>query len=752
MSKKVKVEEKKSIGKYFVLIGVILFLVAVFTPILAKNLKFGLDLKGGFEVLYQVKSIDGDKVTSDMVTSTYKTIIKRIDVLGVSEPVVQIEGEDKIRVQLAGVTNPEEARTTLSQVANLSFRDTDDNLLMTSEVLKGNPAKVSADSKKMPAVSLSVKDKDEFYKVTKEVSKMKDNRIVIWLDFDETTDSFEKEQAACGTSESKCLSSAYVSQGFADDVIIQGNFTQDKVKNLVELINSGSLSTKLEEISSKTVDASFGANSLEKTFTAGAIGLVIVIVFMILMYRFSGFIASVGLVMYTFLTFLIFWLVGGVLTLPGIAATLLGIGMAVDANVINFARIKDELNNGRKFKDACRLGNKNSLLTIIDANTTTFIAAIILFIFGESSIKGFATMLMISIVTTMVVMVFLTRYISNLFSNSGVFDDKQKFFLGNTKKQFHFEKIRFAENEFKLLGLTAVIIIIGLVSLVTRGLNLGIDFSGGSSITVQSEEKLTEENITTDIKELNYTLESIDLLNENTASVVIDESLDKDEVLATEKYFTEKYEDSSVDIGVVSNIVKQELVKNAIYALVLAVIGIIVYVSIRYTFAYAVSGIVALVHDALIVVLLFSLLQLEVSTIFIAAILSIIGYSINDTIVLFDRIRENKKDVYKDNIKTKKELDDLLNLSIRQTINRNIITSFTTLIPVLCLIIFGSHEILTFNIAMFVGLIAGSYSSLFIAGYIWVIIEGRMLGKPKKDKKWFDDDEVEELKVKGVNS
>ena len=311
-------------------IGIILILmiiVAMVTPTLFKSLNFGLDLQGGFEVLYQVKSIDGSKVTSDMVNSTYKTIQKRIDVLGVSEPIITVEGDDKIRVQLAGITDKEEARTMLSTAANLTFRDTSDNLLMNSDVLKAGGAKVGEDANGMPAVALSVKDKDKFYKVTKKVSDMEDNRIVIWLDFDEEVNNFQTEQNNCGSlNDSKCLSVASVSQGFASDVIIQGNFTQDEVKNLVELINSGSLPTKLEEISSKTVAASFGANSLDKTFVAGIVGIALIILFMIAVYRFSGFIASIGIILYTVITFAIFWLIGGVLTLPGIAAILLGIG------------------------------------------------------------------------------------------------------------------------------------------------------------------------------------------------------------------------------------------------------------------------------------------------------------------------------------------------------------------------------------------------------------------------------------------
>ena len=738
------------------LITIIILIAAVLLiPAIFKNIKYGLDLQGGFEVLYKVESIDGKEVTTDMVTNTYKTIMKRIDVLGVSEPSITVEGEDRIRVQLAGVTNPDEARKTLSQVASLTFRDSSDNLLMTSDVLKQGGAKVGQDSNARPAVSLSVKDKTKFYNVTKKISKTSDQTIVIWLDFEEGEDSFAKERNNCGSlNDSKCLSAASVEEGFASDVIIRGNFTTEEVKNLVELINSGSLQTKLTEISSKTVSASFGQNSLNNTLFAGIVGLIVVTAFMILVYHFSGFVSAVGLVVYTLLTFLIFWLIGGVLTLPGIAAMLLGIGMAVDANVINFAKIKDELKEGKSFKEAYKLGNKSSFMTIMDANVTTFIAAIILFIFGESTVKGFATMLIISIIVTLLIMVGFTRILLNSFVKTGYFDDKINLFLDVNPKKLNKDSKFKIKCSFKSIIISIILVGAGIVALMTSGLNLGIDFKGGSSINLQGTQ-ITEEKLNKDLKELGYTLNSYEYVDE-TNSIIVTDTLDEAGVLKTKNYFENKYV-VNADIGVVSNVVKQELVRNAIYSLILAVIGIIIYVSIRYTFKYAVSAIIALLHDAFVIVAIFAILLCgctqtpeEVNTIFIAAILSIIGYSINDTIVLFDRIRDEKKIKYKNKINSKEELNNLLNDSINKNLFRNIITSFTTIIPIVCLILLGSKEILNFNIAMFVGVLIGSYSSFFLATYILKKLEYKWIGK--EEKKWYDElDEKEEIKVKGIN-
>lgn len=742
MKNKVNKKRFRFLVFYFVIITT---LICLCFPGLFKNLKFGLDLQGGFEVLYKVESIDGKEVTSDMVTNTYKTMLKRIDGLGVSEPVITVEGEDKIRVQLAGVTDVEQARTILSKAANLTFRDTKDNLLMNSDVLVSGGAKVGQDQKGLPAVSLSINNKDEFYKITKAISESSDNRIVIWLDFDPESDSFEKEQAKCGSlSSSRCLSVAGVSQGFSSDVIIQGNFTKEEVTSLVELINSGSLPTKLTEMSSKTVDASFGANTLEKTFIAGLVGVALIILFMIAMYRFAGFVASIGIIIYTFLTFFIFWLIGGVLSLPGIAAMLIGIGMAVDANVINFTRIRDEYKIRKDFKLSYKNGNTASIGTILDSNITTLLVAIILFILGESSVKGFATMLIISIVTTLFVMVFLVRKMLNKFVETNYFEDKQNLFIGLKNKEI---KGNFVKNGRIIIMVPIIILIAGIISLTTNKLNLGVEFKGGTSITIKSNDVINVENIKTDLENLNYNIIAIDEIDEKTIDVSISDSLNEEQIIKTENHLNETY-NASTDIGVISNVVKQELIKNAILSVIIAMITIIIYISIRYQFSYAISGIIALIHDLFMMITVFSLFNLEVSPMFIAALLSIIGYSINNTIVTFDKIKENLKDK---NIKKKEDLQIVVNESIQSIFSRSIITTITTLIPVVTLIFLGTYEILNFNIALLVGLIAGAYSSLFIAPLIWYSITKKSIGKPKK-KKWYEIDEVEEKRIKGVNS
>lgn len=741
-------KEKKSMLLKTGLLVVIATIVCFSIVPLFKSLNFGLDLQGGFEILYQVSPIDGSKMNKDKLNATYKSMLKRIDTLGVSEPEITLEGEDKIRVKLAGVTNKEQARETLSTVATLTFRDSEDNLLMSSNVLEAGGAKLTKDSSGRPAVSLAVKDKDTFYKVTNAVKDYKKNVIVIWLDYNEMTDSYAHEGSACGTSESNCISAATVSEGFASDVIIQGNFTDEEASNLVDLINSGSLPAKLTEISSKTVGASFGDATLTMTMYAGIAGILAIIILLIGIYNFAGIISAVSVLLYTLLVFASFWLIGGVLTLSGIAALILGVGMAVDANVLTFSRIKEELLKGRSLETAFKNGSKASLGTILDANLTTILVAIIMFWLGESSVKGFATMLIINIIVTMVTMVGITRILMKMFIKTKYFDNKLNLFIGIHEETIKKEK---KKSTYNYLGLSKffamfslVIIVASVVMFAFKGINLGIDFKAGSDITLATTE-VSDADIRDDLKELKLDLVSVDI-NSGETDIRVSDELKEDEITKVESYFLDKY-NTSVDIGVVSNMVKQDLIKNAIISIVISLIGIILYITFRFKFSYGISSVICLVHDALMMVASIVLLRVEVNSMFIAAVLAIIGYSINNTIVVFDRVRENLRKQAKDNI-NKNELKEIVNTSIKETMARSISTSLTTLLPVIALLIMGSREILTFNVALIVGIIAGTYSSLLIAGWLYVLFAS----KRKNDKRRKTTKEISEKTIKGINA
>ena len=468
---------KKNKMLFSIIILSILFILSGVLIIPIKNsIHFGLDLKGGFEVLYLVENLDGTgNVSNSDITSTYKSIQNRIDTLGVSEPEIIIEG-DKIRVKLPGVTDEEAARERLSTPAVLTFRNSSDEELMNSSVLVSGKAKVTYNDKSMnqPVVALEIKDNDTFYRVTKQISESEDQMMAIWLDFEEGN-----TYADCSIKGSNCISAASVRQAFSGNVVIEGGFDEEQAKELADLINSGSLPTKLTEISTKTVDASFGNDTLKLIAIAGLISLILIV-----FYRFSGFVSSICLVFYVALVFTLFNLIDGVLTLTGIAALILGIGMAVDSNIITLEKIKEEVSSGKTLVKAYHEGNKRSLVSLLDANITTFLAAIILFVFGESSVKGFATMLIITIIATMISCVLISRFIMNNIIASKSFDNKEEILLGKIKESKRRDYLKVSK--FNIIAV-CTIAVLGTVFALTRGFELGIDFRGGSSLSIKGD-------------------------------------------------------------------------------------------------------------------------------------------------------------------------------------------------------------------------------------------------------------------------
>lgn len=737
----------KKFTKLIILCIVILIsCLLIFIPTL-KNINFGLDLQGGFEILYKVEPlVDGEELTKNDLNNTYKAIVNRIDTLGVSEPVITIEGNNTFRVQLPGVKDEKEAKEIISTIGLLSFRDTNDNLLMTSEILGKNGASADTNSETLkPIVKLDIKDSNKFYNVTKEISTSSDNRIVIWLDYDSSTDSFASQEDTCGENENnKCLSAAYVSEGLnSSSVIIEGNFTKEKVERLVDLINAGSLPTKLVEDSTPhSVNASFGYKTIEKCGIAGIITILFISILLIFRYRFCGLISSISLILYSLLIFLIFNGLKGVLTLPGIAALILGIGMAVDSAIISIERIKEEYNNNN-LSEAYKNGTKRSLSAILDANITTFIIALILYIFGESTIKGFATMLIISIIVTIISMVIINRILIKLAVNSDYFKNKPACLFGVKKEtpKFNFK----TSNKYALITFI-IIFIAGIVFYFVNGINLGVDFSGGTSINMTSNEKIDLDKVETilkdyDLQEYNYYMGS-----EKEAYAKLNNIVDD---AGTEKITTElKSLGIDTSINEISTMVVENLTKNAIYSLLISFIAIIIYIAIRFNFNFGISGLAALIHDVVLIIITFIIFKLQFNFIIVAALLTIIGYSINDTIVVFDRIRENIKS-YKGGVKTKEELTEIMNSSMNDVINRNILTTITTIAAVLSLMILGVNEIFTFNIALLIGLIGGAISSIFFAPNLWLFLESKNIGKIKKKKTL---DEIDEMSIKGINS
>ena len=714
----------------FIILMVVVIVVSV-KPVI-NSINYGLDLKGGFEVLYKVSPLNEDEeLTDDMLTATYKSINNRIDTLGVSEPEISVEG-DKIRVKLPGVTDESEARERLSTPAVLTFRNSSDELLMAADVLDSPGASLDYNETGRPVVALKIKDNDTFYHVTSAVSKSEDQLIVIWLDYDETKHSFESMKEECGTSNAACISSATVKEAFSSNVVIEGNFTKEEAQELVDLINSGSLPTKLEEVSTKTVDASFGSDTLRIAALAGVITLVIITIIMTIFYRLSGFVSSICLVFYSLLVLAMFNAIDGVLTLTGIAALILGVGMAIDSSIVTLEKIKDELVNGKKLDKAFIDANKRSLVSLIDANITTLIVAVILFVFGESSVKGFGSMLILTIIVTMITMILINRYILKGFIHLNT-----SVFIGKVKES----KIRnFVKHSVKLLFVYLVVIVIAVVFAFVQKVNLGIDFAGGTSITLKSESNIDESVIKEIISE--YELSDYTTSSDEQVDIKIKEVLAEDEIKSLKQEFDEISVNS--DISVISNVVKKDLTENAIKSVIIAAICILIYVSIRFKFNYGMASLVALCIDITSVIAAFIIFNIEINFIFIAAILTILGYSINDTIVIFDLIREKKKEENKASISD----EVIVNECLSKAVTRSILTTITTLTSVVVLLILGATEIKEFNIAILVGLIVGTFTSMFVAPYIWIKLEKRDRLKPKEEY----DDGPEEKSIKGINS
>jgi protein-export membrane protein SecD/preprotein translocase SecF subunit len=734
--------------------------MGITTSGILKNIKLGLDLQGGFEVLYEVSPAKkGQKIDKDTLASTAEALDKRINVLGVSEPNIQIEGENRIRVQLAGVTDQNEAREILSTQANLTFRDANDRVMMDGTDLAEGGAKQTFDENGAPSVSLKLKSAEKFKNVTEEIVKMAPNNVlVIWLDFEEGKDSFKNEI----TKENpKFLSAPTVKEIFNQDTVsIVGSFTAEEAQELSSLLNAGALPVKLKEVYSTSVGAKFGEQALNETILAGIIGIAIIYLFMLVYYRFPGFIATITLTVYIYLVLLIFDWMNGVLTLPGIAALILGVGMAVDANIITYERIREEIKVGKSIKSAFQAGSKGAFTSILDSNLTTILTAAVLFFYGTSSIKGFATMLLVSILLSFVTAVFGSRLLLSLWVNSGFLNKKAGWFgvkksaikdiaenydtldLPTRWDRFDFVKVR------KLFFiLSGVLITLGLVLILIFRLNLSIDFSNGTRVEVLSDKSLTTERVEAAFDKLNLETDDITLSGDNNevASARLKDVLSKDEIANLKSSFHDEF-GTDPSVSTVSPTVGKELAKNGVVALVIASIGIIIYVTVRFEFAMAVAAIASLLHDAFFMVAFFSITRLEVDLTFIAAVLTIVGYSINDTIVTFDRMRENL--TKKKRLRTFEDIADVVNVSVRQTLTRSVNTVLTVLITVVAMIFFGSESIRNFNIALLVGLITGVYSSIFIATNLWVVLKARELKKKgtiktvKEKRKYSDEPQV----------
>lgn len=732
---------KGRIAIFFIVVLAIGLLIGFTYDKAANNIKLGLDLQGGFEVLYEVQPPEkNEEITEETLNSTVSALRNRIDVIGVSEPNIQIEGTNRIRVQLAGVEDQSQARELLSTQAELTFRDVDDNVMLSGKDLEGNGASLTFSETNKPWVSLTLKDADKFGEVTQEILNKPpgENLLVIWLDYEEG-DSFREE---IQKENPKFLSAPSVSEVLnTKNVVIQGQFTVEEATNLADLLNAGSLPVELEEVYSTSVGAQFGLQAMEKTIIAGAIAVLLIFIFMIVYYRFAGIIAAITLSIYIFLILVVFGWMNAVLTLPGIAALILGVGMAVDANILTYERIKEELKAGRTTLSAFKLGVKRAFTTILDANITTLIAAGVMFFYGTSSVKGFAVMLIISILVSFLTAVYGSRLLLGLWVNSkylnnkpGLFGVKRADIVNLSKGEEPEVKIRFdfVKHRNKFFIFSLVFFIIGIGTLFMQGLNLGTDFKSGSRVEITGEGPMNENKIKSELNEIGLNANEITFAGENREMAVIQfgDVLSQQEIAKVKDHFGKEY-GNDPNVSTVSPQVGKELAKNALISILIAFVGMIIYVAIRFEWLQGLAAIVGLALDAFVVVALFSIFQIQVDITFIAAVLTIVGYSINDKIVTFDRVRENIKREKK-GVRSFEQLAHIVNKSLIQTLARSINTVLTVIFAAAALAIYGSEAILPFSLALVMGLLLGAYSSLFISAQLWVVWKGRQLKNNRK--------------------
>lgn len=668
-------------------------------------LKYGLDINGGVYVVMEAETdLEGEEL-KQLMEQTRAVIDNRVNQMGVSESQVTIEGEKRIRVEIPGAEDAEEAIKAVGKTAQLQFVLADGNIVVDGSHVKD--AQIATDG-------ANYKIDLEF---TSEGSKL----------FEEgTRKAFNKEpqvliEGMTSDSIAIILDNEIIVAPTVNEVIaggkceISGGYSKDEASMTAALIRGGALPVDLVEVQTSVQSATIGADALDKSIVAGAIGIALIFVLMIAFYGMLGIIANVALLLYVAL---FIWSMVGlnvVLTLPGIAALILSIGMAVDANVIIFSRIKEEILAGKSVRVAVSSGFKNALTTVLDAQITTLIAAVVLHEVGTTTVKGFALTLIIGIVISIFTAVVITQLFISLLADNKKFG-KNKFFgvkEDGTPKQILNKTFKFIKNRKIYYIISTVIIVVGLVFSLVGGLNYGIDFTGGTMIQVDMHKEIPASQIEKAIGDL-MDDPSIIYAGENNEQVVIKtiESLnnkDRAEVIdVLQKEFGIKDKDvlASEQFG---PSVGDELKLNAIKAVLIASIGMLIYIIFRFkSWQYGMSAIIGVVHDVLMVIAFYSIFGFTVNNPFIAAILTLVGYSINDTIVIFDRIRDNRR-LYK-----KESLEDNIDRSINNTLNRTIMTSLTTLVVMIPLCIMVSASIREFIVPLMVGVIVGCYSSIFV--------------------------------------
>ena len=682
------------------------------------SIPLGLDLSGGVSITYQV--VDENPSAEDMSDTIYK-LQKRVDSYSTEASVYQV-GDDRITVEIPGVQDANEILEDLGNPGSLEFQMPDGSVFMTGDMVEDAQGATATDRYGNKQYIVSLKLTDEGAKIFGEVTSENIGKNLPIV-YDGETISYPQVQSAITGGEAQ----------------ITGMSSFEEADNLATQIRIGSLSLQLSELESSVVGAQLGSQAIASSLKAGAIGLAIVMVFMIVMYAVPGIAASLALAIYTTLVIATLYLFDITLTLPGIAGIILGIGMAVDANVIVFARIREEIATGKSVQTSMKIGFQKAMSAILDGNITTLIAAVVLIALGSGTVKGFAYTLMIGIILSLFTAMVVTRYILYSLYALGLKSEK---LYGRAKER---KSIDFIGKKAVFFTISGIIIAAGLISMgvhsATEGkaLNYGLDFMGGTSTTADFGKDMTIEDIENDIvpyvEKVTGDSDVQATKVEGTTQVTIKtRTLSLDERQKLEDTLAENcdVDASTITSQSISSTISGEMRSDALKAVIVSCIFMLLYIWFRFKdIRFAASAILALVHDVLVVITVYALVRISVGSTFIACVLTIVGYSINDTIVIFDRIRENL--ALKTGKQTAEELREVANKSLTQTLSRSINTSITTFIMVVMLYILGVASIRDFSLPLMAGLVCGAYSSICIATELWYVMKVHF-GKNKATK------------------
>ena len=748
---------KKSKGIISLILTVVLIALLGFTTVVgfgkgqtgaAKNIKLGLDLEGGVSITYQVK---GDTPSKEDMSDTIYKLQKRVEQYSTEATVYQ-EGDNRISIEIPGVTDANEILSELGQPGSLYFikeKDSDGNPNYGLDTSGHYVLAKSIDElKEEGSVVLTGTDIKSAKSGSYQDSTTGANENVVQLSMTkEGTEKFaEATKAAKEAKETiaiyydgELISVPSVNAEITDgQAMIEGNMSYEEAEQLASTIRIGGLSVELEEIRSNVVGAQLGEEAISTSLMAGAIGLAIVFVFMCVVYLLPGFASSLALVIYTGLILVLLNAFDITLTLPGIAGIILGIGMAVDANVIIFARVKEELTAGKSVKSALNAGFHKAMSAILDGNITTLIAAAVLWLKGSGTVKGFAQTLALGIVVSMFTALVITRMIVYAFYAVGIRNPK---LYGRIKEER--APIDFLGKRKIFFAVSVAVILIGFVFMgVNAGtgkgaLNYSLEFKGGTSTNVTFDKAYTLKEIDeTMIPDLEKVTDDPNIQVQTVANsnqvIFKTQTLDLEKREAFAKYMADEFgvEEKDITTENISSTVSSEMRVDAIIAVAIATVFMLLYIWLRFKdIRFATSAVVALIHDVLVVLAFYVIARISVGNTFIACMLTIVGYSINATIVIFDRIREE--------MKTKKrgeELDVLVNRCITRTLTRSIYTSLTTFVMVAVLFIMGVSSIKEFALPLMVGIICGAYSSVCITGALWYVMKTK-IGKKAEPAK-----------------